>query len=227
MKKKFLFFGVTSLFVLSLFSGCQRAIPGIAEGYTYNDLYTLDCGKDLVSAFPALNRDGTVNVVVEIPAGTIAKWEVNGYLPNGTKPDDGKLRWEFKNGKPRLIQYLGYPGNYGFIPSTLNADGDQLDIILLGPPLPRGAIVSAKYIGVLKMWDSGEMDDKILAVIKESPLYAANDLDELDSHFPGVRDIIGTWFIHYKGPGEMKAGGWGDKKEAELIIQKASDSFVR
>jgi hypothetical protein len=56
-----------SIFLFS--SGCQRAIPGIAEGFTYNDLYTLDNGKDLSSAAIALNRDGSINAVVEIPAG--------------------------------------------------------------------------------------------------------------------------------------------------------------
>jgi inorganic pyrophosphatase len=227
MKKNLLILGMTVLFTLFLFPGCQRAIPGTAEGYIYKDLYTLDGGMDLVSANPAMNQDGTVNAVVEIPAGTIAKWEVNGTLPDGTRPDDGRLRWEFDNGKPRVIQYLGYPGNYGFIPCTLGGDDDQLDILLVGPPLPKGAVSSAKFIGVLKMLDGGDTDDKILAVTKESPLYGVNDLADLDDKFPGVRDIIEIWFTHYKGQGEMKAQGWGDIEEAELIIQKAIDNFVR
>jgi inorganic pyrophosphatase len=163
---------------------------------------------------------------VEIPAGTLAKWEVNGRLPDGAEPDDGKLRWEFVNGKPRIIQYLGYPGNYGFIPRTLNADGDQLDILLLGPPLPKGAVVTAKVIGVLKMLDDGEVDNKILAVTKDSPLSDVDDLPEMDTLFPGVREIIETWFTHYKGQVSMPAHGWGNKEEAELIIQKSVDSFV-
>jgi len=219
--RRYHFIWLLGLFIFIFSTGCQRAIPGIAEGFTYNDLYTLDNGKDLSSAAIALNRDGSINAVVEIPAGTLAKWEINGRLPDGSKPEDGKLRWEFQSGKPRVIAYLGYPGNYGFIPSTLSGDGDQLDVLLLGPPLPKGAIVNAMVIGVLKMLDDGEKDDKILAVTKESPFFAVGDIDEMDEHFPGVSDIIEIWFTHYKGKGEMTVLGWGDKVEAESIIQNA------
>jgi inorganic pyrophosphatase len=226
MTKRFLYLGLIGLFTIFLCQGCQRAIPGVAEEFTFNDLYTLDGGKDLVSVSPALNWDGSVNAVVEITAGTLAKWEVNGRLPDGTRPDDGKLRWEFENGKPRVIRYLGYPGNYGFIPGTLNEDGHQLDILILGPPLPMGAVVKAKAIGVLKMQDEGEMDDKILAATKESPFYEISDLSEMEAHFPGVREIIETWFSHYKGQTAVTVDGWGNKKEAELVITKSMDSFI-
>jgi inorganic pyrophosphatase len=225
-EKKYHFFGLIGLLILMSNLGCQRAIPGIAEEFTYNDLYTLDNGKDLVSISPSINMDGTVNAVVEIPAGTLAKWEVNGRLQDGTKPDDGKLRWEFENGKPRVIRYIGYPGNYGFIPRTLNGDGDQLDILLLGPPLPMGAVVTAKVIGVLKMKDEQEMDDKILAVTKDSPFFEVDDMKEMDTLFPGVREIIEIWFIHYKGQAPVSIHGWGNKEEAEGIIKQSMDGFV-
>jgi len=225
--RKYHFIWLLGLSIFLFNSGCQRAIPGIAEGFTYNDLYTLDNGKDLSSVSFALNRDGSINAVVEIPAGTLAKWEVNGRLPDGSKPEDGKLRWEFENGKPRVIRYIGYPGNYGFIPSTLISGGDQLDVLLLGPPLPKGAIVNAKVIGVLKMLDNGEKDDKILAATKESSFYGVDDMDEMDEYFPGVSDIIEIWFTHYKGTVEVTVLGWGDKEETERIIQNAIGSASR
>jgi inorganic pyrophosphatase len=226
MLKKYYYIWLIGLTILILNNGCQRAVPGIAEEFAYNDLYTLDNGKDLTAVSLSTNPDGTVNAVVEIPAGTLAKWEVNGRLQDGSKPDDGKLRWEFENGKPRVIQYIGYPGNYGFIPSTLNADGDQLDILLLGPPLPRGALVTAKVIGVLKMQEKGEMNNKILAVTKDTPLFDVDDLSELDTHFPGVREIIEIWFAYYKGQAAVSALDWGNKEEAERIIKESMDGFV-
>jgi len=225
--KKGIILGAICIAFMAIYPGCQRAVPGVAEDFRYKDLYTIDSGKNLVKILPALNRNGTVNMVVEIPAGTVAKWEVNGTLENGTKPDDGRLRWEFKNGKPRVIQYLAYPVNYGLIPNTQGGDGGPLDILLLGPAVSRGSVIEARFIGVLKLLDGGEVDDKVVAVMKGSPLYKADDVGDLDNRFPGVRDIIKIWFANYKGPGEMVFKGWGDKNEAEGIIQRAVRNGAR
>ena len=73
-------------------------------------------------ALAARNHDGTVKAIVEIPAGTSAKWEIS-------KDDPHAVYWELKKGAPRIVDYLGYPGNYGAIPGTalpkeLGGDGD-------------------------------------------------------------------------------------------------------
>ena len=57
--------------------------------------------------------------------------------------------WEFKDGKPRIVKYLGYPGNYGMVPKTLlpenlGGDGDPLDVIVLGPQVERGSVIKCK-----------------------------------------------------------------------------------
>jgi inorganic pyrophosphatase len=219
-KKKITLLIISTTFVV-FYSGCQRAVPGISEDCKYKDIYTIDCGKNLLKDYPAINADTTINVIVETPAGTVEKWEVNGKIQNGTKPDDGKLRWEFNEGKPRVIQYLPYPGSYGFIPNTKGGDGDPLDVLLLGPSIQRGTVVSAKCIGVLKMLDGSDVDDKVLAVKKYTPFFEANDLEDLDYKFPGVKDIVKIWFSNYKGPGEMTFIGWGDKIEAVNLIQRS------
>lgn len=221
MSKKGIWIAFIGIVFIAVYPGCRCAVPGIAEDCRYKDLYTIDCGKNFVRDFPALNPDGTVNAIVEIPAGTLAKWEVNGTLEDGTKPDDGKLRWEFKNGKPRVIEYLAYPVNYGLIANTQEGDGDALDIVLLSEAISRGSVIRAKCIGVLKMLDGGEVDNKIVGVTAGSPFYEVNDLDELELQFPGVRDILEVWFTNYKGPGEMVFRGWGNSFEAEGVIQAA------
>ena len=66
--------------------------------------YVLATPANLLTGYPAVNPDGTINAVVEIPAGTTAKWQVS--------KRDGTLEWEFLNGKPRIVEYLPYPGNY-------------------------------------------------------------------------------------------------------------------
>jgi inorganic pyrophosphatase len=168
--------------------------------------------------YPTVNKDGSINIIIEIPAGTNEKWEYS------TK--EKKMELEHKNGKPRIVQYLGYPGNYGMVLHTLlsketGGDGDPLDVLALGLPLPRETITKAKLIGVLKFLDNGEQDDKLIAVLPSSPLYTVKDLFELEKEFPGVISIIKIWFSNYKGSNKMVFQGQGSLQEAEQILHAA------
>ena len=102
---------------------------------------------------------------------------------------------------------------------------DPIDVIVLGPSVPRGSVVKARVIGVLKLLDGGEQDDKILAVLDGDPLAEAASVAELDEKFPGITRIIQTWFESYKGPGEMEAGGFDGPDEAMRVIQAAAAAF--
>ncbi len=194
----------------------------VAPGLTVIDDYTIAADKSFLDYAEPVNADGTINVVVEIPAGTVAKWEV-------TKPG-GKLAWEFKDGKPREVRYLGYPGNYGMLPRTLlskesGGDGDPLDAIVLGAAIARGAVVRAKVIGLLKLLDGGEQDDKVLAVLDGSPLAEVNTPEEMDRAYPGVLDIVRTWFESYKGPGQLTSDGFAGPEETMRLIYVARAGF--
>jgi inorganic pyrophosphatase len=163
-----------------------------------------------------------VNVVVEIPAGTNQKWEVD--------KASGALRFERHEGIPRVIQYLPYPGNYGMIPRTslpreAGGDGDPLDILLLGPQVDRGTLVRARPIGVLRLLDEGYRDDKILGVRTSGPLSDIVDLATLESRCPGARVIIETWFTNYKGRGRVTSTGFGDAAAAMAIVLEASKYY--
>ena len=107
------------------------------------------------------------------------------------------------------------------------ADGDPLDILLLGPPLKRDEVVSAMLIGVLKLSDDSEQDDKLIAVQFNSPLKKSDSIEELDERFPGITQILELWFTNYKGNGKMKSNGFGDREEAERILNEASDHFEK
>lgn len=190
--------------------------------YAAPDAYTLIATRHLVDDFEARPAPGLVNVVVEIPAGTSAKWEV--------EKDDGSLRWEFKKGEPRIVRYLPYPGNYGLIPRTampeeLGGDGDPMDVIVLGPAVERGALVRARPIGVLKLLDRGEQDDKVLAVQEGTPLGDVNDLAELEERFRGVGAIVETWFSNYKGPGKMESQGLAGRTTADAVIDASIAAY--
>jgi len=213
--------GVVLLVTLVLFVGGPSAVTA-AAGVAAPDRYTLVGDENFLTGYPPLNPDGSINVVIEIPAGTTAKWEVD--------KEDGDLEWERVHGEPRIVDYLGYPGNYGMVPRTTlpeehGGDGDPLDVLVLGPAVPRGSVVAVRVIGVLEMLDGGERDDKLLAVRGDSALGEVSSLEDLDTEFPGVTEIVELWFSNYKGPGVMKSGGFADAERARAIIAAASKAF--
>lgn len=178
--------------------------------------------KHLLHDYPAFNIDSTINAIVEIPAGTNEKWQVNKI--------DGKLEWEQENGKNRIVNYLPYPGNYGIIPHTLlpkdqGGDGDPLDVLLLGPELPTGTPLRIKLIGVLKLLDRGEVDDKLIAVEEDSPMYQVNSMEELRRDYKGAAEIVETWFVNYKGPGKMESQGYQGPDSAMVMLKKAVAAY--
>ncbi|MEA1878394.1 MAG: inorganic diphosphatase, partial [Bacteroidota bacterium] len=190
-KLKVLLYVSVGLILTASLSSCEKSV----------DSLTLIGQKHFVSGYEPLMEDGKIQVVVEIPVGTLDKWEVD--------KETGHMKWEIRDGKPRVVQYLGYPGNYGMIPRTLlskesGGDGDPLDVIVLGQPVERGSIVKAQLIGVLRLLDGGEQDDKLIAVLDNSPFSGIHSIEELNQEFIGVAEIIQTWFVNYKGPGELE-----------------------
>lgn len=137
--------------------------------------------------------------IIEIPAGYRAKWQV-------LKGSNNRLlEWERQHDKLRVIDFLPYPANYGSIPGTLadkkyGGDGDPLDVWVLGETLPIGATVQVRLIGMIRMLDNGEIDDKYIAVLPEDPGFGSmTGLDMLSKHYPTAIPLLTTWLGNYKG----------------------------
>jgi inorganic pyrophosphatase len=169
-------------------------------------------------ALPAMTENG-VNVVVEIPAGTNHKIEY--------QPRQGRFENDIENGKDRVIQFLPYPGNYGFIPSTLmdearGGDGDALDILVLGESVPTGEVISVKPIAVLELLDDGEIDSKLIAIPADTSLQVlpAQNFQDFLIQYDAAKRIIESWFLNYKGFGAMQLVGWKDEQAAMAEIKK-------
>jgi len=174
---------------------------------------------DYDTGYPSENDDGSINAIVEIPAGTTAKFEIAA---------DGRLHWEHDrdDGSRREIDYLAYPVNYGSVPCTLAADGDALDVIVLGRAIERGRVAHTRMIGVLEMADGdGVRDDKVIAVPLDPDLANGftrlHDLGELDLRYAGSRAILLTWFSSYWGLGNTHVIGWGDAADAARVLAEA------
>ena len=152
------------------------------------------------------------NFYVEIPAGTKQKWEIN---------KDGYLEWEEKKGKKRIVNFLSYPGNYGFIPQTVGGDEDPIDVIDLETAVNRGQVVSRKIIGGMYFEDKKEVDVKLIAIDPNDIFSKYDSIEDLMLDRPAVIEIIKKWFESYKKPGKMIFFRFMGKKESEEMIEKA------
>ena len=198
-------------------------VPVNAQSVAAEHVSVLRGEKNYLSGYDPINLDGTYNVVIEIPAGTTAKYETNNQT--------GMLELEQKGGAPRYVQYLGYPVNYGAIPRSVmlkskGGDGDSVDVLVLGPAVPRGSVVRGRAIGVLSLVDTGELDDKAIVVMENSPFAKVKSIAELDAKFPGVTTILQTWFTSYKGYGKdgklmLSSPGFKDRATAIKLIGDA------
>jgi inorganic pyrophosphatase len=210
-----------------LLGACAGGAPSrggsdLAPGAHRVDAVTIEGERDFLAGFEPRAGDGSVRAVIEIPAGRLDKWEVR---------EDGRLHWDVEHGHPRVVRYLGYPVNYGMVPRTVlsearGGDGDPLDILVLGPSLPRGAVVETRVIGMILLTDRGEQDDKLLAVAEGTPFEDVDDLEELEREFPGVTQILETWFLHYKGPGKLSARGFAGREEALATLERAIADYA-
>lgn len=130
------------------------------------------------------NGDLEARAFIEISKGSKNKNEVDKAT--------GKIKLD------RVIKYhSGYPANYGFIPRTYAPDKDPLDVLVLGKtPLTPGSVVDVRIIGVMRMIDQGEGDDKLIAVSRsDAELGKLRDLSEVP---PEKLAEIKTFFSEYK-----------------------------
>ena len=155
--------------------------------------------------------NGIVNVVVEIPQGSSHKIEWNREL----------AAMQLDRVEPAIF---AKPTNYGFIPQTLDEDGDELDaLIITDEPLTTGIFMEAKVIGVLEFVDDNEVDDKVIVVPADdrNTGNAINSLEDLPSQ---LLKQIEHHFNHYKDlkkPGSTVVKGFGDVEKAKQIIRES------
>jgi inorganic pyrophosphatase len=158
---------------------------------------------------PQTAMPGVVRAIVEIPRGRRSKFEL-----------------DYETGLMRLDRYLysssQYPGDYGFIPQTLAADGDALDIlIMVNEGTFSGCLIEARVLGVFKMSDRGQEDWKLLAVPNTDPLFSEIlDLDDVAKPF--LREVSHFFETYKQLDGVMvQVGGWHGRDEALAALNDA------
>jgi inorganic pyrophosphatase len=156
---------------------------------------------------------GLINAVIEIPLEGISKYEYDKELH------------VFRLDR-NLFSPVHYPGDYGFIPSTLGRDGDPLDVlVLVDTPSFPGCVLTVRPIGVLEMIDQGKGDEKILAVGEGNPRY--NDVTNYSDVYPHILKEIKHFFSIYKDleGKDVEVRGWKDATAAKEIILEARKAY--
>ncbi len=140
-----------------------------------NLLHDVSYGEDAPSV---------INVIIEIPRGSKNKYEID--------KDTGLIKLD-----RAMKTAQDYPFDYGFVPQTLWDDGDALDVVMLTTyALAPSILVEARVVGVVRMIDCGEGDDKIIAVPSEDPRWDdVTDLDDVNPHT--IKEIV-HFFETYK-----------------------------
>ena len=155
------------------------------------------------------NPPENLNAIIEIPRGSRAKYEID--------KESGLIKLD------RVIYAsMYYPLNYGFIPQTLGEDHDPLDIVVLTQVsvVPR-CMIPSRVIGVMRMIDRGEADDKIIAVAEQDASVShIQDVSELPDFF---RIELKHFFENYKALENKKVvvDEFLGKREAFDIVDKS------
>jgi inorganic pyrophosphatase len=156
-----------------------------------------------------------VNAIIEIPADGVTKYEY-----------DKKLH-VFRVDR-NLFSPVHYPGDYGFIPSTLGNDGDPLDVlVLVDTPSFPGCLQEVRPIGALDMIDQGLSDEKILCVGASNPRY--KDVANYSEIYPHILKEITHFFSIYKDleGKRVEVRGWRDADWAKQVILKAREAYEK
>jgi len=160
---------------------------------------------------PGDYQNGAVNTVVEIPKGSTNKIEW----------DRERAAFMLDRVEPSIFVK---PVNYGFIPQTLDEDGDELDtLVVTEEPLPTGIWLKAKVVGILNFEDDGEADHKVV-VVPADDRQTGDSINSLDDLGERWKQQIEHHFSHYKDlkkPGSTKVLGWGGADEAKKIIAES------
>jgi inorganic pyrophosphatase len=161
------------------------------------------------------NAPDRVNAVIEIPLGEVNKYEYDKHLH------------VFRLDR-NLHSPVHYPGDYGFIPSTLSEDGDPLDVlVLVDTPSFSGCLIEVRPIGMLEMLDQGKPDEKILAVGVNNPRY--KDVRNYSEVYPHVlREILHFFSIYKDLEGKRtEMIGWHNSHDARNAVLESQTRFAQ
>jgi inorganic pyrophosphatase len=155
----------------------------------------------------------TLDAIIECPKGTRNKIEF----------DEKVGRFRFSR---MLYSSVQYPGEYGYFPNTLASDGDPLDVIVLShEPTFSGCIIEVRPVGILKLTDGKDKDNKVLAVpVRDAHWNHIHKLSQVPVH---ILNEVRNFFEIYKvlEKKKVKVHKWDGHKETIKSIKRAQKRF--
>ena len=164
---------------------------------------------------PARMQPEDFLAVIEIEKGSKNKYELD--------KETGALRLD-----RILYTSTHYPANYGFIPRTYADDGDPLDVLVLcSEPIRPMSLVRVYPVGYFTMRDGGAMDDKILAIPYEDPMYNSyQDLGDLPAHISSEISHFFSVYKHLEPDKNAEVDSVHGRHEAVEVIRRAFDDYI-
>lgn len=155
-----------------------------------------------------------MNVIVEVPKGSHNKYEI-----------DKKTGLIALDRVAHTAQ--NFPFDYGFVPQTLWDDGDALDVILLTTyPLVPGILVRVRPVALMKMVDSGDVDDKVIAVPVDDPRWKeVKDLGDVNAHTLKEMEHFYSTYKKLQNK-EVAVTGFEDRAAAEAAFEKGRALYL-
>ena len=191
---------VGDIFVDKLLESADARLTALQD----NDFYRVPALTDI---------PGVAHAIVEIPKGHRNKYEI-----------------DKKSGLMRLDRYLSssthYPLDYGIIPQTLAGDGDPLDVIVMvREPTFSGCLIEARILGLFRMIEKGEQDEKILACPLRDPFFAeVRELDDVPEAF--LREVEHFFNTYKQLEGStVETFGWSPREEGMRAIHESMEVY--
>lgn len=165
----------------------------------------------------AMGADHLLTMVVEIPAGSNHRIRYN--------KESNRFENVLLNNQPQTIDFLPYPANFGFIPSTkMSSEGGEKNepakVFLISESLASGTLIKIIPLAVVYIDDHGNNEQIILA-IPADPKYrtiTSVDFEGLSLRYPGIITLMESWLMNYRGSQSISINGWGDEKEAMALV---------
>ncbi|WP_276497982.1 inorganic diphosphatase [Pontibacter litorisediminis] len=177
-------------------------------------LVVVSCKTDY-SELPTYSANKQLQAVVETPAGNTRRLVYDRQKQEFVPDLDA--------GHEREVDFLPYPGNLGFIPSTeISKDGRGLEVLVLAERQEPGTEMEVIPVGLIQLENYGELRHVVVAVPSRPSerRIDATTYESFSKNYPGAKAILQIWFTNYNKSGNTNFVGWRDEKFAEKEIQR-------
>lgn len=172
------------------------------------------CKTDYAN-LPTYTGNRQLQAVIEVPAGNNLQLKYDKKKQEFIEDKDA--------GEDRVVEFLPFPGNYGFIPSTeVDKNGRGLNILVLTERAETGTVMEVVPVGVLQLETNGDLEPLVIAVPARPSdrTVEATSMAELTKNYPAVKEIIRLWFVHQNPALNTKFVAWRDERFADQEIQR-------